>query len=210
MRRYYTVLGMFLAGLLAALVMGCAALTYLNERAITLEDIISMSKAKVSVDVIKTQIDVTHTKFVLTSDEIIRLKNEGVDDKVIEYMLETDYTQDNYWWEYGYAPYYYGYNYYNRYYYPYSNYYNYYGLPYQYSPFWGGYRRLYWNPYGTYRAPGLVGRFYYNYPLAPFFGEDLYSLDRRHQRRDLEQRDWNRLQRRGRDEDKKPSEEPER
>lgn len=209
MKALTNAVGLLITGVIITAVAGCAAFMMVNERALTLDDIITMSKAKVGDDVIKTHIDVTHSKYNLTPADVVRLKNEGVADEVIEYMLETDFTPDYYRWEYGYAPYYYGYNYYNRYYYPYSNYYNYYGAPHYYSPFWGGYRRPYWNPYTVNRSPGMVGRFYYYQPLAPFFGEDLYSLDRHRQRRDLEEHEWkNRLQRRDRDKREGRTEEP--
>jgi uncharacterized protein YcfJ len=56
---------------------------------LTTEDIKAMSKAGINDDVIISQIQSTGTVFQLSTDQIIDLKNSGVSQKVIDYMVET-------------------------------------------------------------------------------------------------------------------------
>lgn len=143
MRALSKVFWMMTMGFILLITLGCSSLFYttLNERAMTLDDIINMSKAKVDSTVIKRQIEVTRSRFKLAPADIIRLKNEGVENNVIEYMIETDLTPGRYGWEYGYGPYYgyWPYSYwYGSYYYPGYRYYHYY------SPRYSPYRRDYY------------------------------------------------------------------
>ena len=111
-----------------------------------IEDIINMSKAGVDTTVIKRQIELTHSKFKLDTDQIIQLKKEGVNEKIIELMIETGAVPEHFIWEYGYSPYNYLFNY-NYYYqwnpryfdYPWSYPYVYphAGLPYYENPYTG-------------------------------------------------------------------------
>jgi hypothetical protein len=126
---------------------GCSSFVNLNERQIRVEDVISMTKAGVSPDVIKSQIEATNSRFKLSSDQIIQLKKEGVDENVIKAMIETESLPEPYDREYGMSPYDYWYNYYNSWYPSYS-------YP-------------YFNPYIVYRDPSKIGRFYRYYPVYP-------------------------------------------
>jgi len=92
------------------------------------EDIIKMSDAGVSDDVIISQIKATRSIYKLSPEGIIKLKEEGVSDKVIEEMVKTarvpayqDYETLMFYDYYGYPfgiPYYYypylGVNWHNR------------------------------------------------------------------------------------------------
>ena len=129
---------------------GCASLEFRNERAMSIEDIIKISRAGAGTDVIISEIEATRSKFRLSPDEIVLLKKAEVDDDVIEWMIDTGAGQ---------VPYDGG-NYY-----PGDNWvtsYNYYGYRYHY-PYYPGY---YPAPYVVYREPGLVGRFYRYMPLG--------------------------------------------
>jgi len=75
-----------------------------------------MVKSGMTDEEIIRRIDGTRTVFKLSSDDVVRLRNEGVSDRVVNYMLET-YTwaavaeqrrQDsyNYSFFYRWAPYY--------------------------------------------------------------------------------------------------------
>ncbi len=128
---------------------GCASFEIRNERAVSTDDVIKMSGAGAGVDVIISQIEATHSTFRLTPDEIVMLKEAGVQDDVIEWMIDTgagpELYDDNY--------------------YPWDNWitsYNYYGYRYHY-PYYPGYNPA---PYVVYREPGLVGRFYRYAPLG--------------------------------------------
>lgn len=55
----------------------------------TKSDIIELSKAGVSDDVIISQIRATQSTFILSNEEIIELKQAGVSEKVIDYMVRT-------------------------------------------------------------------------------------------------------------------------
>ena len=70
----------------------------------SINDIIMMSRAGVGKDIIILQMDVTHSKFKPGTADLIRLKNEGVAEEVIEYMVGSDFTPDRFSWEHGYAP----------------------------------------------------------------------------------------------------------
>jgi hypothetical protein len=59
---------------------------------LTQTDIISMVKARMSDEDIMRRIDDTRTVFRISSDDVIRLRNEGVSDRVVNYMLDT-YTR---------------------------------------------------------------------------------------------------------------------
>lgn len=58
---------------------------------LTLYDIKQMSQAGVNDRVIIRQIDVTRSRFNLTSSDIIDLKNAGVSQNVIDVMIQTNY-----------------------------------------------------------------------------------------------------------------------
>ena len=131
---------------------GCSSFSTVNTRAMTVDDIISMSKANAGAEVIKDQILATRSRFTLSPQDIIRLKNEGVADDVLRAMIESGDRPEPPTWDYGVSPYdfwfdrYGGYPYYEYGTYPYYSY--------------GGY------PYTVYRQPGLIGRFYSYYPVS--------------------------------------------
>jgi hypothetical protein len=96
----------------AAFAIGCA--TTPRPAPLTQADIISMVKAGVTDEEIMRRIDYTRTVFRLSSDDVIRLRNEGVSDRVVNFMLET-YTravaaeqrrQDAYYYDFHYGFYY--------------------------------------------------------------------------------------------------------
>ena len=74
----------------AAFVIGCA--TTPRPIPLTQADIMSMVKAGVPDEEIMRRIDDTRTVFRLSSDDVIRLRNEGVSDRIVNYMLDT-YTR---------------------------------------------------------------------------------------------------------------------
>jgi hypothetical protein len=77
--------------LLVGLVMtGCA--TTPRPIPLTQVDIISMTKAGATEEEIMRRIDQTRTVFRLNSDDVVRLRNEGVGDRIVTYMLDT-YTR---------------------------------------------------------------------------------------------------------------------
>lgn len=57
--------------------------------AMTVDDVIAMTKDGVGDDVILAQMKATHTYFRLTSNDIRDLKKSGVSDKVISAMIKT-------------------------------------------------------------------------------------------------------------------------
>ena len=101
------------------------------------------------------------------------LKNAGVDDDVIEYMIETEFIPEQFTWDYGRAPYDYWYYHYNYAYYPSYDYYN----PYSMYSNWG--MPYYRSPYTVQRRRGLVGRYYDYYPVTPPPGREHYLRERR-------------------------------
>jgi hypothetical protein len=58
-------------------------------RAVTLDDIVALSKAGVAADILVAVIDADRTIFTLTPDEILVLKDAGVPNAVIVKMLRT-------------------------------------------------------------------------------------------------------------------------
>src|SRR5580658_4046702 len=53
---------------------------------LTIEDIVSLSKAGISEEVIVTKVKVNAKPFDLNTDEIIELKKDGVSETVIKYL----------------------------------------------------------------------------------------------------------------------------
>ena len=73
------------------LFVGCAT-TPPRPPALTQTDIISMVKAGMTDEDIMRRIDDTRTVFRLSSEDVVRLRNEGVPDRIVNYMLDT-YTR---------------------------------------------------------------------------------------------------------------------
>lgn len=59
---------------------------------LTLEDIRALSRANVRDDLIISQINSTHTVYRLSTAQILDLKDSGVSEKVIDYMINTPAT----------------------------------------------------------------------------------------------------------------------
>jgi hypothetical protein len=116
----------------------------------TKQDVIALSQAKVSDDVIISQIKASDSHFDLTTQDILDLTNAGVSDKVISAMIKTGETSEKAEGSGGY-------------YYP--PYYWYGGYPYfypWYSPFYLGFSVGYYHPFygyrGFYGVHGFGGR----------------------------------------------------
>jgi len=77
--------------LVGAVLVGCAT-PQPRPPPLTQADIISMVKAGTTDEDIMRRIDDTQTVFRLSSDDVIRLRNEGVSDHVVNFMLDT-YTR---------------------------------------------------------------------------------------------------------------------
>jgi hypothetical protein len=75
---------------MAALLAGCASTPRQPPPPpLTQVDVISMVKAGVSDEEIMRRIDGTRTVFRLSSDDVIRLRNEGLSDRLVNFMLDT-------------------------------------------------------------------------------------------------------------------------
>ena len=156
-------LAQILAGILltALVISGCSAYLALeeNERALSAKDIIALSKAGVSSEIIKRKIEVTRSQFNLETEDIVRLKNEGVSDDVIHSMIDTGEAAGLVDLERSYSLYDYWFNYYNTFYpvYIYRN------------PTWGAYL----NP--MYRSGESLGWYYRDFPVGlPWSGYTEY------------------------------------
>ena len=82
--------GVITIGIILFVIPGCSVFMNFNDGTLTIDDIIIMSKDRINPDVIIHQIKRTYTRFKLDSADIIRLKNEGVKNDVIDYMIEPD------------------------------------------------------------------------------------------------------------------------
>jgi len=60
-----------------------------NNQQLNMSDVKSMSQAGISDDVIISQIRKTNSRFHLTTSQIIELKNAGVSQRVIDFMINT-------------------------------------------------------------------------------------------------------------------------
>ena len=81
---------LLLVSIVALFALGCA--TRPRPQPLTQSDIISMVKAGVLDEEIIRRIEGTRTVFRLGSDDVLRLRNEGVSDRVVNFMLDT-YTR---------------------------------------------------------------------------------------------------------------------
>ena len=79
----------FYTTLLVLLVMGCATHKPAPPPPLTQADVISMVKMSVPDDEIMRRIDETRTVFRLSSEDVIRLRNEGLSDRLVSFMLDT-------------------------------------------------------------------------------------------------------------------------
>ncbi len=116
--------------------------------AMTLQDVIDLSKAKVSDDVIIDQMRSTQSYFQLSTNDIIALKNEGVSEKVITAMIKSSPPAQSSSRSSGY--------YYGGYYYPYP-YWWYPGLYFAFRyPYIWPHHSHYYVPYHGFRYPTRV------------------------------------------------------
>jgi hypothetical protein len=78
-----------------------------NAKLLSVPDIIQMSKDSVSSKDIIAEIDQSHTVYSLKADQLVKLRDEGVQDSVLNYMEETKinavqqnqrYSDSSYWW----------------------------------------------------------------------------------------------------------------
>ena len=181
MRVLSKVLRIIIIGLIF-IISGCSEFVTFGDRTMTIEDIIKISKTKLDSEIIIRQIEITHSKFKLETQDIIRLKNEGVEDDVIEYMIGTDFTPDRFSWEYGYTPYEYSYYYFNSFYYPYT-----YNTGSYYPNYDDYYYRMHYYPYlfqsniqELMQSGHRIGRYYYQpgysryNPFYPPSGRDYF------------------------------------
>ncbi|MCF7851797.1 MAG: hypothetical protein K9M07_00985 [Simkaniaceae bacterium] len=60
-----------------------------NEQQLSVDDVIAMTQAGVESNTIIELIKQSNSKFYLTSPQVIKLKNAGVSNKVIDYMIST-------------------------------------------------------------------------------------------------------------------------
>ena len=77
-----------LFGLVLLLAVGCAT-PRPRPAPLTQADVISMTKAGVTVKEIMRRIDQTATVFNLGADDVVFLRDQGVPERVINYMLDT-------------------------------------------------------------------------------------------------------------------------
>ena len=87
-----------------------------NMRTLSVEDIVRMSKDGVSSRDIIREMRKSHTAYLLKADQLAKLRDDGVQDSVINYMEKTHFDvvrqnqrmQDSYYWWPGYDGYMYG------------------------------------------------------------------------------------------------------
>ena len=79
----------FSVTLLVLFVMGCATHKPAPPPPLTQSDVISMVKMSVPDDEIMRRIDETRTVFRLSSEDVVRLRNEGLSDRLVSFMLDT-------------------------------------------------------------------------------------------------------------------------
>ena len=78
--------------LVALTVVGCATKRPAPPPPLTQADVISMVKGGLTDEEIMRRIDDTRTVFRLSSEDVVRLRNEGLSDRLVNFMLDT-YTR---------------------------------------------------------------------------------------------------------------------
>ncbi|MFC1650714.1 hypothetical protein ACFL2X_04020 [Candidatus Latescibacterota bacterium] len=104
MKKSINAANMILLGFLLLFITGCSSFVTFDNRKMSVDDVISLSKINLDTDVIILQIKSTYSKYRLDTAEILRLKTEGVDDEVIKYMIETTHAPERFSWEYRESP----------------------------------------------------------------------------------------------------------
>jgi hypothetical protein len=84
-----TMIRAFSITLLVLLVMGCATHKPAPPPPLTQADVISMVKMGVADEEIMRRIDETRSVFRLSSEDVVRLRNEGLSDRLVSFMLDT-------------------------------------------------------------------------------------------------------------------------
>jgi len=79
---------MLFIGLFTLVLAGCAT-TPPPPPPLTQTDVISMVNAGLTDEDIMRRIDATRTVFRLSSEDVIRLRNEGLSDRLVNFMLDT-------------------------------------------------------------------------------------------------------------------------
>jgi hypothetical protein len=79
----------FFIALLVLLAMGCTSHKPAPPPPLTQADVISMVKMGVVDDEIMRRIDETRSVFRLSSEDVVRLRNEGLSDRLVSFMLDT-------------------------------------------------------------------------------------------------------------------------
>jgi hypothetical protein len=80
---------------------------------LTQPDIVAMVQAGMSDEQIIREIDSTRSVFRLNATDVVALRDQGVSDRVISYMMETytraavEWERSRSWYYYGYGPYFY-------------------------------------------------------------------------------------------------------
>ena len=166
--RYLPILLLFAAG--------CASLAA-NQRAVNMQDVIYLTRHQLGPEVIIKHIESTGSRFNLSTEDIVTLKDAGVDEAVIETMVELSAPMPPFDWESPWPPY--------ASYMPLNN------LPpvrlydYYYYPLYESYSGYYDYPSSIYdprlqRRSGLIGRFYEYVPPSPYLYQNLPYGTRRY------------------------------
>jgi hypothetical protein len=74
---------------LFVLLLGCATRKPAPPPPLAQADVISMVKMGVADDEIMRRIDETRTVFRLSSEDVVRLRDEGLSDRLVSFMLDT-------------------------------------------------------------------------------------------------------------------------
>jgi len=83
----------------------------LRNQSLTLGEIVELSRKNVPSPVIVRYVDGTLEEYPLKTEDVIRLRREGVTNEVIDYLLTTPsltvdqaFVRDRYWWDRTYRP----------------------------------------------------------------------------------------------------------
>ncbi len=79
----------FLSLIISLMILCGCATYYYQYPPVTIEEIIKLSKERMPAEQIIYKIKRSQTAYRLSADEIVEMKNAGVDSKVIDYMLRT-------------------------------------------------------------------------------------------------------------------------
>jgi len=103
------VMCLFLFATAVTILQSCVVYRPNTEQLVTVPDIIQMSKDGLSSKDIISEIRQSHTAYNLKADQLVKLRDEGVQDSVLNYMEETKidaiqqnqrYAASSNWWPY--------------------------------------------------------------------------------------------------------------